>query len=35
MVFSDLKTDAGLKSLDDYLADNSYIEGWFMFYKMD
>ncbi|XP_054713812.1 elongation factor 1-beta-like [Uloborus diversus] len=28
MGFGDLKTDAGLKSLDEYLADNSYIEGF-------
>ncbi|XP_035213498.1 elongation factor 1-beta-like [Stegodyphus dumicola] len=28
MVFSDLKTDEGLKSLDEHLADHSYIEGF-------
>ncbi|GBN98316.1 Elongation factor 1-beta, partial [Araneus ventricosus] len=28
MGFGDLKTNAGLKSLDEFLADNSYIEGF-------
>ncbi|GFV97012.1 elongation factor 1-beta [Trichonephila clavipes] len=28
MTFGDLKTNAGLKSLDEFLADNSYIEGF-------
>ena len=27
MGFGDLKTDAGLRALNDYLADRSYIEG--------
>ncbi len=27
MGFGDLKSDAGLKSLDDYLSDKSYVEG--------
>lgn len=28
MVFGDLKTAAGLKSLNDFLGDKSYIEGY-------
>ncbi|XP_002162369.1 elongation factor 1-beta isoform X1 [Hydra vulgaris] len=28
MGFGDLKTDAGIKSLNEYLADKSYIEGY-------
>ncbi|GFT17240.1 elongation factor 1-beta [Nephila pilipes] len=28
MVFGDIKTNVGLKSLDEFLADNSYIEGF-------
>ena len=28
MAFGDLKTESGLKSLDDFLADHSYIEGF-------
>ena len=28
MGFGDVSTDAGLKALNTFLADNSYIEGW-------
>lgn len=28
MGFGDLKSSAGLKILNDFLADKSYIEGW-------
>lgn len=28
MGFGDLKTSTGLKVLNDFLADKSYIEGW-------
>ena len=28
MGFGDLKTDSGLQSLNDYLKDKSYIEGY-------
>merc|ERR1712121_548212 len=28
IMFPDLKTDAGVKALDSYLSENSYIEGY-------
>lgn len=28
MAFGDLKTEKGIKELNGYLADRSYIEGW-------
>lgn len=27
-MFGDLKSAAGVKALNEYLAENSYIEGW-------
>ena len=30
-MFGDLKTPAGVKALDSFLADHSYIEGWVAF----
>ena len=28
MAVGDLKTEEGIKSLDAFLADHSYVEGW-------
>ena len=28
MAVGDLKTEQGIKSLDAFLADHSYVEGW-------
>lgn len=35
MGFGDLKTKAGLKALDEFLADNSYIEGYAFYNNYD
>lgn len=35
MGFGDLKTPAGLKVLNEFLADKSYIEGWVTLYAFD